>query len=123
VHYINAGHVPPLLIRSPQEVVPLEAGGTVIGMFDAPGYSRGTVKLQPGDVLLLCTDGVVEAVGPDSEEYGTERMIRLVSQNRSRSAQELVSLVRNDLREFSRSSAQTDDRVLLVLKVLESSGP
>lgn len=122
VHYINAGHVPPLLIRDSQEVVSLEIGGTVIGMFDSPEYTRAHVKLQPGDVLLLCTDGVVEAEGPHAEEYGTERMVQLVRQNRHRSAQELVSLVRADLQEFSRSSAQTDDRVLVVVKVLETPG-
>ena len=50
-------------------------------------------------------------------------MIQLVCRNRYRSAQELVSLIRADLEEFSRSNAQTDDRVLLVLKVLETPGP
>ncbi|MGH9651026.1 MAG: PP2C family protein-serine/threonine phosphatase, partial [Terriglobales bacterium] len=72
LHYINAGHVPPILIRGEQgEYRQLTEGGTVVGLFPQTEYTRGSVKLATGDVLVCCTDGIIEAANAQDDEYGT----------------------------------------------------
>src|SRR5205085_7213859 len=61
LHYINCGHVPPILVHGETgEVISLEDGGTVIGLFPATEYTRGTAQLKAGDILVCCTDGILE---------------------------------------------------------------
>src|SRR5258706_7819009 len=67
LHYINAGHIPPILVRKNGEVLSLEQGGMVIGLFSAVEYERGSMQLMSGDVLLCCTDGIIEASDKDHE--------------------------------------------------------
>ena len=62
IDYINCGHVPPVVVRAEGEPVGLTEGGMVVGLFDNVRYDRGQVKFQTGDVLVLCTDGITEAM-------------------------------------------------------------
>ena len=64
----------------------LEEGGTVIGLFPAADYKRGSIKLESGDVLVCCTDGIYEAMDPNDDEYGTERLAKCVSANAQKPA-------------------------------------
>jgi len=117
LHYVNAGHVPPILIRSSGETVLLETGGLLVGLFNSPEYSRGRIQLRRNDVLLLCTDGIVEANNPNLEEYGAERLINFVRGHQACGAQELVAAVNNDVKRFAQAMPPTDDRVLIAIKV------
>ncbi len=123
LHYINAGHIPPILVRATGEVLSLEEGGMVIGLFSAVEYRRGSVKLMAGDVLLCCTDGIIEATNDQHEEFGVQRLVDLVSRHRRLAAQELVDEVAREVASFSRGSAHVDDKVLMVMKVLEDLDP
>ncbi len=121
LHYINAGHVPPILIDGESgKYQTLEDGGTVIGLFLATEYQRGSVKLKAGDILVCCTDGILEANNAADEEFGTERLAASVYQHRSKSAQELVDSVLADVNAFSSTGTHVDDKVLMVLKVTGS---
>ena len=122
IHYVNAGHVPPVIVRGENEVIPLENGGIVIGLFDSPEYERGSAKLLPGDVLLFCTDGIVEAMNAEREEYGSERLAEAARRYRQHPAQELVDLVRAEVQEFSQEGTHVDDRILMAVKVEEPPG-
>jgi len=118
LHYINAGHVPPLLIRAQSGgYEQLEKGGLVIGLFPHAEYERGSVKLEPGDVLVCCTDGILEAENSQHEEFGPERLAATVSHNRHKSAQAIVDAVLADVKAFSRTGEHVDDKVLMIMKV------
>ena len=120
LHYINAGHVPPIVVDGKSgDYRLLQEGGTVVGLFPDSEYSRGSCKLQPGDVFVACTDGITEPCDLNEEEYGTERLAECVSRNRHRPAQEIIDCVLTELEEFARGGVHIDDKVLMVMKVVE----
>ena len=120
LHYINAGHVPPVIVNGETgEYQLLQAGGTVVGLFPDSEYARGSAKLRVGDILVLCTDGVTEPCNLEEEEFGSERMADCVSRHRHLSADAIVNAVLGEVCEFSLGGVHTDDRVLMVLKVTE----
>jgi len=118
LHYINCGHVPPLIIRLNQAPIPLTEGGMVIGLFESAVYERGQAKFQKGDVLILCTDGITESMDTLHEEYGAERLIQTVRSVADRQAADIVSAVGADVARFSRHGAHLDDKVMIVIKVV-----
>ena len=118
LHYINCGHVPPVIIRPNHAPIPLTDGGMVIGLFENARYERGHTKLQGGDVLILCTDGITESMDPQHEEYGAERLIHCVQGVTDHKAGEIVSCVSTDVARFSRHGTHLDDKVMIVIKVV-----
>ncbi|MFB3814052.1 MAG: PP2C family protein-serine/threonine phosphatase [Terriglobales bacterium] len=124
LHYINAGHCPPMLIdgRTGQYRL-LEEGGTVIGMFPNADYTRGSARMKAGDILVLCTDGILEAANRDEEEYGHARLADCVFRHRSRPAQAIIDAVLAEVNAFATAGPHHDDKVLMVLKVEKDSGP
>ncbi len=118
LHYINAGHVPPVVVNAETGAYELlSAGGTVVGLFTEAEYTRGSCKLRPGDILVLCTDGITEPCNLQDEEYGSERMAECVSRNRHKPAQAIVDAVLDEVVTFSKGGVHIDDKVLMVLKV------
>jgi len=121
LHYINAGHVPPILVSGETgEYKLLEEGGTVVGLFPTAEYNRGSANLSAGDVLVCCTDGILEAMNAQDEEYGTERLAECVARHRTKSAQAIVDAVLSEVNEFSRSGTHIDDKVLMIMKVTQA---
>lgn len=120
LHYINAGHVPPMLLRADKSgVISLEEGGTVIGLFPKTEYKRGSVMLKPGDVLVCCTDGILEACDENEEEYGKERMADCIARNQKKSAQGIVDAVLAEVNAFAAKGKYSDDKVLMIVKMNE----
>ncbi|HEY2932521.1 MAG TPA: GAF domain-containing SpoIIE family protein phosphatase [Acidobacteriota bacterium] len=115
--YCNAGHNPPLLFTGDGNVVQLTRGGTVVGAFFGAEYKESRRNLKPGDVLLLYTDGLIEAHNSSDEEYGAERVILTVQANRRASAQELCSRLLENVTAHRRESPLSDDLTLMVVKV------
>ncbi|MGH9532328.1 MAG: SpoIIE family protein phosphatase, partial [Terriglobales bacterium] len=123
LHYINAGHVPPLLVRAETGAYEqLEKGGLVVGLFPHAEYERGSVKLKPGDVLVCCTDGILEAENARHEEFGHERLAAAVAHNRHKSAQAIVEAALAEVQNFSREGEHVDDKVLMIMKVNPDGG-
>jgi sigma-B regulation protein RsbU (phosphoserine phosphatase) len=124
IHYINAGHVPPALVRGRTgDIKLLEEGGTVIGLFPAADYKRGSIKLESGDVLVCCTDGITSISDEHGHEYGPLRLAERVRRNREKPAQAIVDAVLADVAGYSTASMNVDDKVLMVMKVtFEESG-
>jgi sigma-B regulation protein RsbU (phosphoserine phosphatase) len=116
VTYTNAGHCAPVLVRASGEVVRLEAGGAVLGVFPEWPYQQAEVPLEPGDRLLLFTDGVTEAADGRDEEFGEERLIQLTSALRDRGAHELKNRILQTVSSFTGGPAQ-DDATLVVVAV------
>lgn len=117
--YASAGHNPPLLYRSSgRENVWLRPTGPAIGLVDDYKFLCNDVELSPGDILLLYTDGIVEAVDPSgTEQFGYDRLLETVRQNEALSANELVQKLRQSLNDFTQGALLADDITLIVCKV------
>jgi len=114
VRYSLAGHNPPLLLRTSGDRMRLDCGGTVLGVFEDALYDGASVPLAPGDVLVLFTDGIVEAVNPTGEEYGDDRLWAIVERTSRRSPDEIVDAVFSDVDAFARDGLQDDATVVVV---------
>jgi len=117
LHYINAGHLPPLVVSASGECEYLREGGMVVGLMPQVRYRRGFVQLQTGDVVLAFTDGITEASNRDDEQFGTERLARAAAACVSRSAQEIVDGLFDEVTAFAAGGVQQDDKVLMAIKV------
>jgi phosphoserine phosphatase RsbU/P len=124
LQYVNAGHNPPMLFRSgtssPHRMSTterLEGGGPPVGILAGSQYESGQVVLHEGDVLVMYTDGVADALNAQNEDFGEERLGRLVRPLLSLSAAEISKRVAEQLQAFVMDSPQWDDITLVVMKV------
>jgi sigma-B regulation protein RsbU (phosphoserine phosphatase) len=113
--YSNGGHLPPILIGRDGAVRRLEAGGTVIGLFDNMAYDEGSVQMHPGEIFLAYSDGVTE---PENEfgEFGEERLIELVSTNRHLPLIQVSQAVTSAVDDWIGDNEQPDDITLVLAR-------
>lgn len=116
--YVNAGHNPPLLRRVSGRIERLETGGLPLGINMERSYESASVTLDPGDLLLIYTDGVVEAFDVDDVEYGEPRLRSLLLAVPSESAAETLQRLMGDVDAFVGPARQHDDVTCLVLRSL-----
>jgi sigma-B regulation protein RsbU (phosphoserine phosphatase) len=116
--FSNAGHNPPILMRADGAVEYLMEGGVALGVLPDAFYDERPIAIRPGDVLLLYTDGVSEAEGEAdaAEQFGRERIEASIRTRMTRSAQDIVDGVVEDVRAFAGERGQTDDLTLMVVK-------
>ncbi|MHB8735006.1 MAG: PP2C family protein-serine/threonine phosphatase [Terriglobales bacterium] len=117
LQYVNAGHVPPLLVRRDDSVLPLEEGGMVVGLFPAAQYQSATCQLESGDVLAYCTDGILEAMNREGEDFGAVRLAAALKTHRRQPAAEIVGEIAGEVASFAAGGDLLDDKVLVVVKV------
>jgi phosphoserine phosphatase RsbU/P len=113
--YCNAGHNPPLLVRSDGTCTELNAAGAVLGQFPNWTYEQRQVPVGRGDRLLLFTDGLVEISNADEEPFGEQSLIRIAHENPSFSADELMGLLVRAAAQHGGGHFQ-DDASVIVLK-------
>jgi serine phosphatase RsbU (regulator of sigma subunit) len=116
--YAGAGHLPGYVFGADGEVkARLESTGIPLGVLPDTDYpTESAPSLQPGEVVLLLTDGIVEAHGPDEDLFGTERAFRLVKNQRDRPAREILNALLGAVRDFCGPTAQPDDMTAIVIK-------
>jgi serine phosphatase RsbU (regulator of sigma subunit) len=115
--YVNCGHNPALLYRTKSRaVVTMNSSCVPIGMFDSLSCAMNPVTLAAGDVLVLYTDGVIEAEDSQGEEFGMERLSRLIQQGHMLSSDELMNHILESIADFSRNVGFEDDVTILVVK-------
>jgi phosphoserine phosphatase RsbU/P len=115
--YTNAGHVPPILIRSDGSQHTLSEGGTVLGLFPDVGYEQALACLNCRDRLVLLTDGITEASNPDGEQFGDGgRIADLLSRNRRLTSEQLKDTLLDAVASFCNRNLQ-DDAALMVLSL------
>jgi sigma-B regulation protein RsbU (phosphoserine phosphatase) len=115
--YANAGHNPPLLLRAgSDEFIRLMPTGIALGAVDDMEYGEETVVIGPGDLLVLYTDGVTEAINTETEEFGEARLKETILGLRDRPADEIIRGVRDAVHDFAGKEPQFDDITLMVLR-------
>lgn len=112
--YANAGHNPPLLLGGKQ-CQRLTSGGPVLGAFPDASFQQETLRIQPGETIVMFTDGLTDACNAEQEEFGEERLIALVSELQACPAVIASSLLRA-VRQFSQSAEQSDDMTVAVTR-------
>jgi sigma-B regulation protein RsbU (phosphoserine phosphatase) len=118
LEYTNAGHNPPLLIRAGTDPSPLDKGGPVLGVLPDSKYESAKISLRQGDVLVLYTDGAVEAENPAGEQYSAERLSKTVGSHLQQNASELIETIYGSVTQFRETKALADDLTLVVVKML-----
>jgi len=123
VRYINAGHFSPLILKR-ERIEALDVGGLVLGAFWTPPieYQIGETRMDPGDVLLCYTDGIIETRNDEGTEYGFDALRELAWANRRRSAKEICDAVMADVADFGSEGRQNDDRTIIAIKKDPSKG-
>jgi sigma-B regulation protein RsbU (phosphoserine phosphatase) len=118
LEYTNAGHNPPLVIRAGTDPSPLDKGGPVLGVLPNSHYESEKISLRQGDVLVLYTDGAVEAENPAGEQYSAERLSKTVSLHLQQNASQLIETIYTSVIQFRRTTSLADDLTLVLLKKL-----
>ena len=115
--YVNAGHPPPLLFRQDGSIVYLNRTGMALGVFDRP-YKQDTIALREGDLLVLYTDGITEAINLADEQYGLDRLIRLIQAHQNDQVSEIIRVVQDELAQFCNGTDPFDDITMVAIKVM-----
>jgi sigma-B regulation protein RsbU (phosphoserine phosphatase) len=115
VELINAGHLPPFILRS-GTALPLAATGFPLGLFDSSTYGTTKIQLAPGETLLFYTDGITEARNASEVEYGLERLALFVAERSHLSSEELVRACVDDVVAFIANIDLADDLTIMALR-------
>ena len=114
--YCNAGHFPPVLLRSDGEVELLETGGPLLGAIESAAFRSGQLVLAPGDTLLAYSDGVVECRNAAGEEFGLERLADILQHARQPSPHATLMVLLATLQDFANGDPICDDVSLTVIQ-------
>lgn len=117
--YANAGQNEPYLFRARQKPLALLNRGIVLGIKDNASYSKEEIDLQPGDWLLLYSDGISEAMNEAEEEFGEEKLLEIVERHREDSANALIEKIIAAVNLHTGDGSQHDDMTIILLKRLE----
>jgi serine phosphatase RsbU (regulator of sigma subunit) len=120
--YCNGGHNPPMILGR-AGVRRLEAGGPVVGLLAMALFGQDTVQLDPGDVVVIFSDGVSEAMSTAGEEFGDARLLEVAQAGVNDTVQGLVDRVIAAVRQFAKGAPQSDDITVMVLRYLGTGTP
>jgi phosphoserine phosphatase RsbU/P len=117
VFYVNAGHSNPILLHANTDIAePLGATGQLIGPFPNEKYRTEYALMRKGDILLLYTDGIVEAMNEAKEMYGEQRLIAKLRELRLRSPKEICQLILQEVQVHNRMVDYSDDKTIVVIR-------
>jgi phosphoserine phosphatase RsbU/P len=118
--YVNAGHNPPILRRTNGAMEKLEEGGLPLGIEASAAFATGTIHLEPGDALILYTDGVVEAFNAAGEEFGNDRWLAAIRQLPEVPADKTLQILMQQVDAFVGATRQSDDITCLIFRTSRS---
>lgn len=120
IDYTNAGHNPPYLLRRNNvvEALPLSQN-FIVGVFDDFVYTNSTLTLEPGDALILYTDGVTEAFNEEKQQFGEKGLEKTLKSVPGADSKEIIEAIKEDVTDFSGNEPQSDDITILSLKRLK----
>ncbi|MDZ7365110.1 MAG: serine/threonine-protein phosphatase [candidate division KSB1 bacterium] len=114
--YANAGHNPPWIISAAKTHRPLNCRGLVLGIRENVAYEEETIALQTGDLLVIYSDDIVEAMNSWQEEFGDDRLLEVVRENYEKPAAAVIEKVVQAVKQHAGTAAQSDDVTLVVVK-------
>ncbi len=119
--YCNAGHNPPIVLQTTRDdevsQVWLDPTGPAIGLVETSEFEERAVNLKEGDLLVMYTDGVTEAMNPRHEEFGKERLASVIKRMHRRSSKEVVRGIRDSLESFAKGRSFADDTTVVVCRI------
>jgi serine phosphatase RsbU (regulator of sigma subunit) len=118
LEFTNAGHPSPLLLRQGRVEAPFPASGYPVGLIPEAVFTSATVNLEPGDTLVLFSDGITEAMDPDEQEFGTTRLKQALAGQVNASVEDLQRIILASVENFARGARQADDLTLLLIRYL-----
>ena len=116
--FSNAGHEPPFLMSGDKPVQRLKTGGLVLGIMEEFQFEEGAVQLEPGDILTVYSDGVVDAVNIYDEAFGEERLLEIVSTNRHKQVGAIIDSIVEQVQTHAGEAPQIDDITIVIVKRL-----
>lgn len=116
LRYINAGHCAPMLFKASGESRRLDDGGPVLGLLAHARFSQSSVRFEPGDTLVLYSDGIVEAADPKDEQFGEDRLEELVRESLGQTPVEIRRRILDAVNRFTNNAELSDDRTLVVVR-------
>ena len=114
--YCNAGHNPGILLRSAGDVEWLASTGVPLGILPSGAYTTAEVAVEPGETVVIYTDGLTEAESPDDEEYGEERLAELCARHRDDDLEAMAAAIAADQDAFVRGVPYADDRTIVLIR-------
>jgi serine phosphatase RsbU (regulator of sigma subunit) len=114
--FLNAGHNPPMIVHSGGTMEQLASGGLPLGILPNADFREGRTMLFPGDVLVIYSDGVSEAVNPQGDEFGPTRLYEVVAHNMEASAAGIRDRIESALTKFCQGTPAADDITLVIVK-------
>ncbi len=119
LHYCNAGHNYPLLVKKSGEIISLETGGLLLGAFPHATYEPGMIDISPGDTLVIYTDGLTEMMDSAEQEYGEKRLIECARILRAHPADLICAKLIESVKSYASGPNEIDDMTLVVMKARE----
>jgi len=116
LHYSNAGHNYPFLFADGENPKELTTTGIVLGALEFSPFEERALKLEPGNLLVLYSDGITEAMDAEDEEFGETRLVELVMKNPDVSAERLTDIIFDAVKSYAGDSPQLDDMTLVIVK-------
>jgi len=104
------------MVIGPRGVRWLNVGGPVLGLFKVASYESETVQLSPDDLVVICSDGVTEAMNANGEEFSRNRVIDAISQSGDRKPEAVLDILLGAVRSFSQGGMQADDLTAMILR-------
>jgi sigma-B regulation protein RsbU (phosphoserine phosphatase) len=114
--YCNAGHPPALLLRADGRLESLGEGGPLLGVIPAASYARGSVELHAGDLLLICSDGILESLNDADQEFGSQRLEAQLRSAHGGSADAVLFSVLGAVQDFAATHPLVDDMSVVVVR-------
>jgi hypothetical protein len=116
--YVNAGHPPPLLVKE-TGTVRLNVGGTILGPIKDTVFNRGFAFVDPGDLLVFFTDGIIERVNPDGVPFGEEGLLDYIGKRKGDSARDIIDRLFDHLARFGSGAKWRDDATIIIVKRID----
>ena len=119
LRYSNAGHVPPLLVREGEAACrELDAEGLIMGVRNGEVFEERQIRMQPGDLLFIYTDGVTESSNSSGEMFGRERLCSILAARHTESPQSIVEAVLSEIEAFAGTTDREDDITMIAMKIM-----
>jgi sigma-B regulation protein RsbU (phosphoserine phosphatase) len=116
LHYVNAAHCPPMVVRTGAELVELEATGMPVGLMDGAVFAVAQWDLLPGDKVVVYSDGVTEAQNTAGEFFGKKRLRALLATHAAESCTTIHDAIQDAVAAFAEGAQQSDDITVMVIE-------